>query len=147
LFANKADVKPTLEMAKEYLKTKGLSLETFSKRELIEFLNVLASLIADRTLSDDEELAKIYNSMWLEDIKIYCLKNLSPKNPYCRVMYLFYLDIIGRYGAEKASLEAYEFVKKRVEPNEVEKLLMELLEDELSKRQRQAKTKSKQKRG
>ncbi|WP_041430350.1 hypothetical protein [Thermodesulfobacterium geofontis] len=74
MFANKADVKPTLEMAKEYLKTKGLSLETFSKRELIEFLNVLASLIADRILSDDEELAKIYNSMWLEDIKIYCLK-------------------------------------------------------------------------
>jgi len=147
LFANKADVKPTLEMAKEYLKTKGLSLETFSKRELIEFLNVLASLIADRMLFDDEELAKIYNSMWLEDISIYCFKNLSPKNPYCRVIYLFYLDIIGRYGAEKASLEAYEFVKKRVEPNEVEKLLMELLEDELSKRQRQAKTKPKQKRG
>jgi hypothetical protein len=139
LFANKADVKPTLEMAKEYLKTKGLSLETFSKRELIEFLNVLASLIADRILFDDEELAKIYNSMWLEDINIYCLKNLSPKNPYCRVMYLFYLDIIGRYGAEKASLEAYEFVKERVEPNEVEKLLIELLEDELSKRQRRAK--------
>jgi hypothetical protein len=147
LFANKADVKPTLEMAKEYLKTKGLSLETFSKRELIEFLNVLASLIADRILSDDEELAKIYNSMWLEDINNYCLKNLNPKNPYCKVMYLFYLDIIGRYGAEKASLEAYEFVKKRVEPNEVEKLLMELLEDELSKRQRRAKTKPKQKRG
>ena len=146
LFANKADVKPTLEMAKEYLKTKGLSLETFSKRELIEFLNVLASLIADRILSDNEELAKIYNSMWLEDINNYCLKNLNPKNPYCRVMYLFYLDIIGRYGAEKASLEAYEFVKKRVEPNEVEKFLMELLEDELSKRQRKAKIKPKQKR-
>jgi hypothetical protein len=145
LFANKADVKPTLEMAKEYLKTKGLNLETFSKRELIEFLNVLASLIADRMLFDDEELAKIYNSMWLEDINIYCFENLSSKNPYCRVMYLFYLDIIGRYGAEKASLEAYEFIKKRVEPNEVEKLLMELLEDELSKRQRKAKTKPKQK--
>jgi hypothetical protein len=55
LFANKADVKPTLEMAKEYLKTKGLSLETFSKRELIEFLNVLASLVAERMLFDDEE--------------------------------------------------------------------------------------------
>jgi|GEM_PF-1051742 hypothetical protein len=147
LFANKADVKPTLEMAKEYLKTKGLSLETFSKRELIEFLNVLASLIADRMLFDDEELAKIYDSMWLEDISIYCLKNLSPKNPYCKVMYLFYLDIIGRYGAEQASLEAYEFVKKRIEPNEVEKLLMKLLEDELSKRQRRAKIKPKQKRG
>jgi len=146
LFANKADVKPTLEMAKEYLKTtKGLTLESFSNRELREFLNVLASLIAERMLFDDEELANIYNSMWLEDINIYCFENLSSKNPYCRVMYLFYLDIIGRYGAEKASLEAYEFIKKRVEPNEVEKLLMELLEDELSKRQRKAKTKPKQK--
>jgi len=141
LFANQADAKPTLEMAKDYLKTKGLSLETFSKRELIEFLNVLASLIADRILFDDEELAKIYDSMWLENINVYCLKNPSPKNPYCRVMYLFYLDIIGRYGAEKASYEAYEFVKKRVEPNEVEKLLIELLEDELSKRQMKTKTK------
>jgi hypothetical protein len=147
LFANKADVKPTLEMAKEYLKTKGLNLETFSKRELIEFLNVLASLIAERMLFDDEELANIYNNMWLEDINFYCFKNLSLKNPYCRVMYLFYLDIIGRYGAEEASIEAYEFVKKRVEPNEVEKFLMELLEDELSKRQRKAKIKPKQKRG
>jgi len=54
-------------------------------------------------------------------------------------MYLFYLDIIGRCGAEKASLETYEFVKQRVEPNDEEKLLMELLEDELSKRQRKTK--------
>jgi hypothetical protein len=135
LLANKADVKPTLEMAKEYLKTKGLSLETFSKRELIEFLNVLASLIAERMLFDDEELANIYNSMWLEDINVYCFENLSLQNSYCRVMYLFYLDIIGRCGAEQASLEAYQFVKQRVEPNEVEKLLMELLEDELNRRQ------------
>ena len=90
-------------------------------------------------LFDDEELANIYDSMWLEDISVYCLKNLSPKTPYCRVMYLFYLDIIGRCGADKASLEAYEFVKQRVKPNEVEKLLMELLEDELSKRQRKKK--------
>jgi len=139
LLANKADVKPTLEMAKEYLKTKGLSLEIFSKKELIVFLNVLASLIAERMLFDDEELANIYDSMWLEDINFYCLQNLSSKNPYCRVMYLFYLDIIGRYGAEQASLEAYQFVKQRVEPNEVEKFLMELLEDELSKRQRKTK--------
>jgi len=63
LFANKADVKPTLEMAKEYLKTKRLSLETFSNRELKEFLNVLASLIAERILFDNEELANIYDSM------------------------------------------------------------------------------------
>jgi len=139
LFANKADVKPTLEMAKEYLKIKGLNLESFSNRELREFLNVLASLIAERMLFDDEELVNIYDSMWLEDISFYCFKNLSLKNPYCRVMYLFYLDIIGKYGAEKASLEAYEFVKQRVDPNEVEKLLMELLEDELSKRQRKTK--------
>jgi hypothetical protein len=54
-------------------------------------------------------------------------------------MYLFYLGIIGRCGAEQASLEAYQFVKQRVEPNEVEKLLMELLEEELSKRQRKTK--------
>ncbi len=139
LFANKADVKPTLEIAKEYLKTKGLSLETFTSRELREFLNVLASLIAERMLFDDEELARIYNSMWLEDISFYCFENLSLKNPYCMVMYLFYLDITGRCGAEEASLEAYEFVKQRVEPNEVEKLLMELLEDELSKRQMKTK--------
>jgi hypothetical protein len=77
--------------------------------------------------------------MWLEDISVYCLKNLSPKTPYCRVMYLFYLDIIGRYGAEQASLEAYQFVKQRVEPNEVEKFLMKLLEDELNRRQRKTK--------
>jgi hypothetical protein len=139
LFDNKADVKPTLEMAKEYLKTKGLSLETFSNRELREFLNVLASLIAERMLFDDEELANIYNSMWLEDISVYCFENLSLQNTYCRVMYLFYLDIIGRYGAEQASLEAYQFVKQRVEPNEVEKFLMKLLEDELNRRQRETK--------
>jgi len=139
LFANKADVKPTLEMAKEYLKTKGLSLETFSKKELIVFLNVLASLIAERMLFDDEELANIYDSMWLEDISDYCLKNLSYKNSYCRVMYFFYLDVIGRCGAEQASLEAYQFVKQRVEPNEVEKFLMKLLEDELNRRQMETK--------
>jgi hypothetical protein len=139
LFANKADVKPTLEMAKEYLKTKGLSLETLSKRELIVFLNVLASLVAERMLFDDEELANIYDSMWLENISVYCFENLSLQNPYCRVIYLFYLDIIGRCGAEKASLEAYQFVKQRVEPNEVEKFLMELLEDELNRRQRETK--------
>jgi hypothetical protein len=139
LFANKADVKPTLEMAKEYLKTKGLNLETFTSSELREFLNVLASLIAERILFENEELANIYNSMWLEDISFYCFENLSLQNPYCRAMYLFYLDIIGRYGAEEASLEAYEFVKQRVEPNEVEKLLMELLEEELSKRERKTK--------
>ena len=139
LFANKADVKPTLEMAKEYLKTKGLSLETFSNRELKEFLNVLAFLVAERMIFDDEELANIYNSMWLEDINFYCFENLSLKSPYCKVMYLFYLNFIAGYGAEKASLEVYEFVKQRVEPNEAEKLLMELLEDELSKRQRKTK--------
>jgi hypothetical protein len=139
LFANKADVKPTLEMAKEYLKIKGLNLESFSNRELREFLNVLASLIAERMLFDDEELANIYNSMWLEDINFYCFENLNLKNPYCKVMYLFYLDFIAGYGAEEASLEVYEFVKQRIEPNEVEKLLMELLEDELSKRQRKTK--------
>jgi hypothetical protein len=139
LFANKADVKPTLEMAKEYLKTKGLSLENFSNRELKEFLNVLASLIAERMLFDEEELANIYDSMWLEDISFYCFENLSLQNPYCRVMYLFYLTFIAGYGAEKASLEVYEFVKQRVESNDVEKLLMELLEDELSKRQKKTK--------
>ena len=139
LFANKADVNPTLEMAKEYLKIKGLNLESFSNRELRKFLNVLASLIAERMLFDDEELANIYDSMWLEDINFYCFENVSLKNPYCRVMYLFYLTFIAGYGAEEASLEVYEFVKQRVEPNEVEKLLMELLEDELSKRQRETK--------
>ena len=90
-------------------------------------------------LFDDEELAKIYNSMWLEDINFYCFKNLSLQNPYCKVIYLFHLYVIGRCGAEKATLETYEFVKQRVEPNEVEKLLMELLEEELSKRQRKTK--------
>jgi hypothetical protein len=130
-----------LEVAKEYLKAKGLSLETFSKKELIEFLNDLASMIANRILFDDEELANIYNSMWLEDISVECSKRQSLENPYCKVMYLFYLDIIGKFGAEKASYEAYEFVKRRVEPNEVEKLLMELLEDELSRRQSRTKTK------
>jgi len=139
LIANKADVKPTLEMAKEYLRTKGLSLETFSNRELREFLNVLASLIAERMLFDEEELANIYDSMWLVDINFYCFENLSLKNPYCKVMYLFYLTFIAGYGAEEASLEVYEFVKQRVEPNEAEKLLMELLEEELSKRQRKTK--------
>jgi hypothetical protein len=139
LFANNADVKPTLEMAKEYLKTKGLSLETFSNRELRVFLNVLAFLVAERMIFDDEELANIYNSMWLEDINFYCFENLSLKNPYCKVMYLFYLNFIAGYGADEASLEAYEFVKQRVEPNDVEKLLMELLEDELSKRERKTK--------
>ena len=54
-------------------------------------------------------------------------------------MYFFHLNFIAGYGAEKASLEVYKFVKQRVEPNEVEKLLMELLEDELSKRQRKTK--------
>jgi hypothetical protein len=139
LFANKADVNPTLEMAKEYLKIKGLNLESFSNIELSEFLNVLASLIAERMLFDDEELANIYDSMWLVDINFYCFENLSLQNPYCKVMYLFYLTFIAGYSAEKASLEAYEFVKQRIEPNEVEKLLMELLEDELSKRQRKTK--------
>lgn len=126
-------------MAKEYLRTKGLSLETFSNRELREFLNVLASLIAERMLFDEEELANIYDSMWLVDINFYCFENLSLKNPYCKVMYLFYLTFIAGYGAEEASLEVYEFVKQRVEPNEAEKLLMELLEEELSKRQRKTK--------
>jgi hypothetical protein len=139
LFVNIADDKPTLEMAKEYLKTKGLSLETFSNRELRVFLNVLAFLVAERMIFDDEELANIYNSMWLEDINFYCFENLSLKSPYCKVMYLFYLNFIAGYGAEEASLEVYEFVKQRVEPNDVEKLLMELLEDELSKRQRKTK--------
>jgi hypothetical protein len=139
LFANKADVKPTLQMAKEYLKIKGLTLESFSNRELREFLNVLAFLVAERMIFDDEELANIYNSMWLEDINFYCFENLSLKNPYCKVMYLFYLTFIAGYGAEEASLEVYEFVKQRVEPNDAEKLLMELLEDELSKRQRKTK--------
>jgi hypothetical protein len=73
------------------------------------------------------------------NLEEFSLKNLSLKNPYCKVMYLFYLDFIAGYGAEEASLEVYEFVKQRVEPNEVEKLLMELLEDELSKRQRETK--------
>jgi len=141
LHSNWADVKPTLEVAKEYLKAKGLSLETFSKKELIEFLNDLASMIANRILFDDEELANIYNSMWLEDISVECSERQSLEDPYCKVMYLFYLDIIGRFGAEKVSYEAYEFVKRRVEPNEVEKLLMELLEDELSRRQSRTKTK------
>jgi hypothetical protein len=139
LFANKADVKPTLEMAKEYLKIKGLSLETFSNRELRVFLNVLAFLVAERMIFDYEELANIYNSMWLEDINFYCFENLSFQNPYCMVMYLFLLNFIAGYGAVEASVEVYEFVKQRVEPNEVEKLLMELLEDELSKRQRKTK--------
>jgi hypothetical protein len=90
-------------------------------------------------LFDDEDLANIYNSMWLEDINFYCFENLSLKNPYCKVMYLFLLNFIAGYGAEEASIEAYEFVKQRVEPNDAEKLLMELLEEELSKRQRKTK--------
>jgi len=73
------------------------------------------------------------------NLEKFGLKNLNPKNPYCRLMYFFYLDIIGRYGAEQASLHAYEFVKQRVEPNEVERLIMEVLEDELNRRQRETK--------
>jgi len=45
-------------------------------------------------------------------------------------------------GSYKASLEAYEFVKKRIKPNDLESLMLELLEDEFSRRGKRAKTKS-----
>jgi len=139
LFANKADVKPSLEIAKEYLKTKGLSLEIYTKKELIRFLNDLASMIVNRMLFENEELAHLYDSMWLEDISYECLKRLSLDSLYCQVTYLISLNMICGNGSYEASFEAYEFVKKRIKPNDLESLMLELLEDELSRRKKTSK--------
>jgi len=136
LFISNNNTKPSLEKAKKYIKSKGISFEDYTKVKLIRFLNEMNLEVVLRMILDNEELSNLIISMPPEYILNKCLAKENIDPTFCQLKYLILLAQICKSGRYKASLEAYEFVKQRIKPNDLESLILELLEDEHSSRKK-----------
>ena len=125
----------SLELIKENLKTKGLNLDTYNKKELISLLNDAACVIIDRMIYEDKKLSDLYNSTDFETISGDCFfKNFNSGNINCKLMYLVTLYMLCSTGYLNKTLDTYLFARPRINPDKAEALLLSLLEDELSRR-------------